>query len=114
MEEALNDIFGPLFETMLKAKMNHHLGYESNFKNSKAKNNRTNGYGTKKVKTNYGEIDIDVSKDRDASFEPELIKKRQTDISSIENKVLAMYDCAMYQRDIFKTVEDIFLCLWTV
>lgn len=108
MQEALKDIFGPLFETMLKGEMNHHLGYDSNSKDTKPTDNRRNGYGSKKVKTSYGEIDIDVPRDRDASFEPELIKKRQTDVSSIENKVLAMYARGMSQRDISKTIEDIY------
>lgn len=108
MQEALKDIFGPLFETMLKGEMNHHLGYDSNSKDAKPTDNRRNGYGSKKVKTSYGEIDIDVPRDRDASFEPELIKKRQTDVSSIENKVLAMYARGMSQRDISKTIEDIY------
>ena len=108
MQEALKDIFGPLFETMLKGEMNHHLGYDSNSKDTKPTDNRRNGYGSKKVKTSYGEIDIDVPRDRDASFEPELIEKRQTDVSSIENKVLAMYARGMSQRDISKTIEDIY------
>lgn len=108
MQEALKDIFGPLFETMLKSEMNHHLGYDSNSKDAQPTDNRRNGYGSKKVKTSYGEIDIDVPRDRDASFEPELIKKRQTDVSSIENKVLAMYARGMSQRDISKTIEDIY------
>ena len=108
MQEALKDIFGPLFETMLKGEMNHHLGYDSNSKDAKPTDNRRNGYGSKKVKTSYGEIDIDVPRDRDASFEPELIKKRQTDVSSIENKVLTMYARGMSQRDISKTIEDIY------
>lgn len=108
MQEALKDIFDPLFETMLKSEMNHHLGYDSNSKDAQPTDNRRNGYGSKKVKTSYGEIDIDVPRDRDASFEPELIKKRQTDVSSIENKVLAMYARGMSQRDISKTIEDIY------
>ena len=45
MQEALKDIFGPLFETMLKGEMNHHLGYDSNSKDAKPTDNRRNGYG---------------------------------------------------------------------
>ncbi len=108
IQEALKDIFGPLFEGMLKGELNHHLGYESNNKEAKPSENRRNGYGSKTVKTSYGEIDIDVPRDRDASFEPKLIEKRQTDVSSIENKVLAMYARGMSQRDISQTIEDIY------
>lgn len=108
IQAALKDIFGPLFESMLKGEMDHHLGYESNNKEAKPTENRRNGYGSKKVKTSYGEVGIEVPRDRDSSFEPKLIEKRQTDVSSIENKVLAMYARGMSQRDISQTIEDIY------
>lgn len=108
VNEALKDIFGPLFESMLQGEMNHHLGYENNDKGPKKTNNRRNGYGTKTVKTTHGEIDIEVPRDRDGSFEPQLIQKRQKDVSAIEGKVLAMYARGMSQRDISSTIEDIY------
>lgn len=108
MQDALKDIFGPMFETMLKGEMNHHLGYESNDKREKETDNRRNGYGKKTVKTSSGTLDIDVPRDRDASFNPELIPKRKTDVSAIENKVISMYARGMSQRDISATIEDIY------
>ncbi|WP_243299746.1 transposase, partial [Bacillus litorisediminis] len=65
MQEALKDIFGPMFESMLKGEMNHHLGYESNDKGEKETSNRRNGYGKKFVKTTTGEVEIAVPRDRD-------------------------------------------------
>ena len=91
VNNALKDIFGPMFEAMLQGEMNHHLGYENNDKGPKKTDNRRNGYGTKKVKTSHGEIDIEVPRDRNGSFEPQIIPKRQKDVSEIENIVLAMY-----------------------
>lgn len=88
--------------------MNHHLGYESNDKREKETDNRRNGYGKKTVKTSSGTLDIDVPRDRDASFNPELIPKRKTDVSAIENKVISMYARGMSQRDISSTIEDIY------
>lgn len=88
MQHALKDIFVPMFESMLKGEMNHHLGYESNDKEEKETNNRRNGYGKKTVKTTAGEVDIAVPRDRDGSFEPHLIPKRKRDVSAIEDKVL--------------------------
>mgnify|MGYP002508009504 CR=1 FL=1 len=108
VNEALKDIFGPLFESMLQGEMNHHLGYENNDKGPKKTDNRRNGYGSKTVKTTHGEIDIVVPRDRDGSFEPQLIQKRQKDVSAIEGKVLAMYARGMSQRDISSTIEDIY------
>lgn len=108
VNEALKDIFGPLFESMLQGEMNHHLGYENNDKGPKKTDNRRNGYGSKTVKTTHGEIDIVVPRDRDGSFEPQLIQKRQKDVSAIEGKVLAMYARGMSQRDISSTIEEIY------
>ena len=108
MQDALKDIFGPMFEAMLKGEMNHHLGYESNNKGEKKTENRRNGYGKKTIKTSSGALDIEVPRDRDGSFSPELIPKRKTDVSAIENKVISMYARGMSQRDISATIEDIY------
>lgn len=108
MQDALKDIFGPLFEKMLQGEMNHHLGYPSNSKELKKHENRRNGYGSKTVKTSFGEVDIEVPRDRDATFEPEIIPKRQRDVSEIEGKVLSMYARGMSQRDISSTIEEIY------
>lgn len=108
MQDALKDIFGPMFEAMLKGEMNHHLGYESNNKGEKKTENRRNGYAKKTIKTSSGALDIEVSRDCDGSFSPELIPKCKTDVSAIENKVISMYARGMSQRDISATIEDIY------
>lgn len=108
MENALKDIFGPMFEAMLQGEMNAHLGYENNDHGAKTTANRRNGYGQKTIKTSRGNVEINVPRDRDASFEPKVIPKREKDVSGIENKVLAMYARGMSQRDISSTIEDIY------
>ncbi|TDM05118.1 IS256 family transposase, partial [Macrococcus lamae] len=108
MENALKDIFGPMFEAMLQGEMHNHLGYSSNDKSEKTSENRRNGYGKKTLRTSKGNIEIDVPRDRDASFEPHLIRKRQRDVSEIEDKVISMYAKGMSQRDISSTIEDIY------
>jgi len=108
MDEALKEIFGPLFESMLQGELNSHLGYKSNSKEAKTTANRRNSYGSKSLKTTRGEMDINVPRDRDASFQPKLISKHSRDISAIENKVLAMYARGMSQRDISNTIDDIY------
>lgn len=108
MQAALKDIFGPMFESMLQGEMDSHLGYESNNHGYKATSNRRNGYSHKTVKTTYGDIPVDVPRDRDASFEPQAIPKRSRDVSGIEDKVLSMYARGMSQRDIADTIEDIY------
>ena len=108
MQEALRDIFGPMFEGLLKGELNHHLGYESNSKEPKDTDNRRNGSTPKTLKTTMGEVKIDSPRDRDGSFEPKLIPKRSKDVSAIEDKVLSMYARGMSQRDISSTIEEIY------
>ncbi len=108
MQEALKDIFAPMFEAMLQGEMDAHLGYKSNDHGQKETDDRRNGYIHKSVNTRYGDIDIDVPRDRDASFEPQVIPKRTKDISGIENMVISMYARGMSQRDIADTIEEIY------
>lgn len=108
MQSALKDIFGPMFEAMLKGELNNHLGYESNSKEPKQTDNRRNGTTPKTLKTSMGEVPIETPRDRDGSFDPKIVPKRTKDVSAIEGKVLAMYARGMSQRDISATIEDIY------
>lgn len=108
VQNALKEIFGPMFEAMLQGEMNNHLGYDNNSKEKKETENRRNGYIDKTVKTSMGEMNISVPRDRDGSFEPVIIPKRTKDISDIDRKVISMYAKGMSQRDISDTIEDIY------
>lgn len=77
MDEALKDIFGPLFESMLQGEMNNHLGYASNSKEEKKTLNRRNGYSPKKIKTSRGELDINIPRDREASLNRKLFLRER-------------------------------------
>ena len=68
VQDAMKDIFGPIFEAMLQGEMNAHLGYESNNHDYKTTENRRNGYTNKTLKTTYGEIPINAPRDRDGTF----------------------------------------------
>ncbi|GGD02916.1 transposase [Enterococcus wangshanyuanii] len=94
MQEALKEVFDPLFEKMLEGELTNHLGYDPHSKEPKGRN----GYRNKTLKTSFGEVDIEVPRDREATFDPELIPKRTRDISAIEGKVLSMYARGMSQR----------------
>lgn len=108
VQEAFHDIFGPMFEAMLQGEMDSHLGYQSNDHAQKDTDNRRNGYSRKVVRSKFGEIPITVPRDRDASFEPQVVPKRSRDVSGIEDKVLAMYARGMSQRDIVSTIDEIY------
>jgi len=63
---------------------------------------------TKKIRGNFGETEIEVLQDRDGSFEPEVVQKRQKDISGIEQKIISLYAKGMTTRQISETIEDIY------
>ena len=106
--DAIKDIFGPMFEAMLQGEMDNHLGYAANDHTPKDTQNRRNGYAEKNVRSSFGEVPINVPRDRDGSFEPQSIPKRSRDVTNIEDKVLAMYARGMSQRDISATIDDIY------
>ena len=76
MQEALREIFGPMFEALLQGEMDAHLGYKSNDRGAKDSSNRRNGYTDKMVKSSMGDIKIRTPRDRDGSFEPQIVAKR--------------------------------------
>lgn len=108
MQNALKDIFGPMFEAMLQGEMNSHLGYSNNERGEKETVNRRNGYTKKTLKTTVGDVPIEVPRDREGTFEPVVVPKRKRDVSAIQDKVLSMYAKGMSQRDIAETIEDIY------
>lgn len=66
------------------------------------------GYLPKRVNSSYGSMDIDVPQDRKSTFEPQIVKKRQKDISDIDQKIISMYAKGMTTRQISETIEDIY------
>ena len=106
----LDDFFQTLYkqavENMLKAEMEEHLGYKKHEK-STGKNSR-NGYSNKTLKTNIGDIPLDMPRDRDASFEPKVVPKHQRMSARIEQAIITMYSKGLSTRDIEETVKDIY------
>lgn len=91
---------------MLETEMDNHLGYDR-YERSDEPNYR-NGKKSKTVRSKYGEFEVDVPQDRQSSFEPQVLPKRQKDISSIDDKIIAMYAKGMTTRQISETIEDIY------
>ena len=91
VQDAIKDAFGPLLQAMLQGEMDNHLGFQSNDHGFKDTDNRRNGYIDKTVRSSYGDIKIKSPRDRDGSFEPQVVPKRSKDIISIENQILSMY-----------------------
>ena len=107
IQEALKDMFGGAMEQMLAGELDSHLGY-GRHENATQTTNRRNGASSKIVRIQLGELEIDIPRDREASFEPQLVPKHQKDVSGIEDRVLAMYAKGQSQRDITATIQDIY------
>ena len=89
--------------------MDGELGYSKYDYRNKDTDNSRNGHSTKTMKTSFGEVDIDVPRDRKGEFEPQLVKKQQTSLSGdIEKKILSMYAKGMTTRDIDAHIREIY------
>lgn len=106
IQEALKDLLGGTIKEMMEAEMDNHLGYEKSERSDN--DDYRNGYKTKRVTSNYGSMEITVPQDRKSTFEPQVVKKRQKDISDIDQKIISMYAKGMTTRQISETIEDIY------
>jgi len=82
-----------LVERMLSGELNHHLGYEKHAVAGRGSGNSRNGKSQKTLKGEAGEMTIEVPRDRNGTFEPQLIEKHQTRFTGFDGKILSMYRC---------------------
>ena len=104
----LKSLFAGTLEQILQAEMDEHLGYEAHSPEGDHGGNSRNGYGKKIIKSEWGESEISVPRDRNGTFEPAVIEKRQTRTDEIEARVLAMYSKGLSTRDIEDHLRDIY------
>lgn len=108
--EELNSFLAQLqkrgIEKMLEGELDSHLGYDKHDKSVTA--NARNGYSSKKVKTSFGESQIQVPRDRDASFNPMLIPKRHSMIDGLENVIVSLYAKGMSNSDIEEQIREVY------
>jgi len=98
---------GTIIEEMLEAERDAHLGYSRYDTSNKETDNSRNGYSKKTIHSIHGDMELDIPRDRQGEFEPELIKKYDKDISQIEDRILSMYARGMTVRDIQSHLEEI-------
>lgn len=106
IQDALKDLLGGTIKEMMEAEMDDHLGYGRSQRSDN--DDYRNGYKRKCVNSSYGSMEIDVPQGRKSSFEPQAVKKRQKDISDIDQKIISMYAKGMTIRQISETIEDIY------
>ena len=108
LQELMKKVFAQSVQEMLEAEMDEHLGYEKHSTEGDHSGNSRNGYGQKTIRSDYGESEIQVPRDRNGTFEPQVLGKRQTRTDEIEEKVLAMYAKGMTTRDIEDNLREIY------
>ncbi|MEL3900291.1 IS256 family transposase [Treponema phagedenis] len=106
IQDAIKDLLGDTLEQMLKAELDEHLEYE--YGATPLGLNTRNGSSKKTVKSSSGEIEIQIPRDREGTFEPQVVKKYQKDISNIENQIISMYAKGMTTRDISNHIKEIY------
>ena len=93
-------------EKMLEGELDGHLGYNKNEQTNN--DNARNGYGKKKIKTQYGESEIKVPRDRDASFNPMIVPKRESMVEGLEEVIVSLYAKGMSVSDIEEQVREVY------
>ena len=106
IQEALKDLLGGTIKEMMEAELDDHLGYEK-YERSDSTNSR-NGTKSKRVRSSYGEFEVDVPQDREGTYNPKVVPKRKKDISAIEDKIIAMYAKGMTTEQISDMMMDIY------
>jgi transposase-like protein len=109
IQDALKDLLGGTIKEMMEAEMDDHLGYGKSERIDRSdQTDYRNGTKKKQINTSYGSMTIDVPQDRESTFEPQVVKKRQKDISNIDQKIISMYAKGMTTRQISDTLMDIY------
>lgn len=104
----LRDGFKDIIQEMLEAEMDVNLGYDKNDIKNKQTENYRNGHSEKTVKSQYGEFDLKIPRDKNGEFEPKIVPKYKRDISGIEEKVISLYARGMSTRDIHDQIKDLY------
>lgn len=106
---AMKEMFRDVVQTVMEVEMDEELGRERCQRSEKTSApNYRNGYTKKTVKTQLGEVDIKVPRDRNGSFEPKIIGKYSRNADGMEEKILALYSCGMSQRDIAEQIKELY------
>lgn len=100
IQNALKDMFRDALQEMLEAELDDDLGYAKNDTENKDTENRRNGHSKKTVRSEYGEMELDIPRDREGEFEPAIVKKHQKNVAGIEEQIIALYAKGVTTREI--------------
>ena len=102
----LKQLTKAILERALNAELTHELGYEKHSRS--VKDNSRNGNSSKTLKTDHGDMDLSIPRDRNSDFEPEIVKHGQRRFTGFDDKILSMYARGMTVRDIQGHLEEIY------
>ena len=111
--QAMKDLFRDAIQQVMESELDVELGYEksermSDSESANLSKNYRNGYSKKTVKTQLGEIEVKVPRDRNGEYEPKIIGKYSRNVDGMEEKILALYACGMSQRDIAEQIKNLY------
>lgn len=108
VESKLKKSFGRVIQSMLEEEMKEHLGHDKYEYTKENKENYRNGTTSKKVKSNLGELEINIPRDRKGEFEPIIVPKYSRDISNIEQQIINLYTLGTTTREISNYIEEMY------
>lgn len=111
--DAMKTMFKDVLEQVMECELEERLGFEKSQRLSANENlcmskNYRNGYSKKTVKTQLGELEVNIPRDRNGSYTPQIIPKYSRNADGIEEKILALYACGMSQRDIAEQIKNLY------
>ena len=101
-------LFGGIIQQFLEAEMEDHLGREKYERQDGSTKNYRNGHSSKLIKSSFGEVDVDIPRDRRAEFEPKIVKKYETVCSELDKKVIGLYARGMSVDDIKSEIDELY------
>lgn len=108
IQSVLKNLFAETLQGMLEGELDTQLGYTKHDDTNKATDNRRNGHSSKSVRSDYGEVELEVPRDRKGEFEPLIVKKNQRNVTGIEDQIIALYSKGVSTRDIQSHLEQLY------
>ena len=108
IKEALKDLLGGTLQTMMEAELEADLGYAKHDRKAKQTPNSRNGSSSKTLRSEYGEVTIEVPRDRNGEFDPQIVPKHQREIKGLDNQIISMYAKGMSTRDIAEHIRSLY------
>jgi transposase-like protein len=110
---SMKELFSDVIQQVMEAELDEQLGYEKSQRMSVddetgIRKNYRNGYSKKSVKTQLGEVEVKIPRDRNGEYEPQIIGKYCRNADGMEEKILALYACGMSQRDISEQIKSLY------